>query len=82
MPTINLIIRILRLLEYQHGNFYIHRQYLDKSLSNLSKNSTKEEIRLAVDSIDDNFFNVDYENKDIIKKKIIIFINDFMQDMD
>ncbi|RDU65781.1 hypothetical protein CQA53_05670 [Helicobacter didelphidarum] len=70
MPTIDLVIRILRLLEIKYGNFYDKRKYLDKSFSNLHSLSLDDEIRKAIESIDKDFF-VGYDST---KMKDFIFI--------
>ena len=78
MSTINLVITVIRFLEYEHGNFYDVRRYLDRSFCNLDYSSSAFEIRKAIDSIDDKFFEIDMQNKELIKEKINVYVSDIL----
>lgn len=71
MPTIDLVIGILRLMECDKADFYSKRCYLDKTLSSLHPESSNREIIRAIDSIDDEFYSASPDSKELVRRQLI-----------
>ena len=74
MPTIDLVIGILRLMECDEvdkADLYSRRCYLDKTLSSLHPESSNREIIRAIDSIDDEFYSASPDSKELVRRQLI-----------
>lgn len=74
MPSIDLVIAVLRTLNYKYENFYGVRKHLDMAFSELSSHSDDKQIKRAVDNIDDDFFKASEFDKEFIKKELLSIV--------
>lgn len=78
MVNIDIVIKALRILKYECGNFYEVRSYLDKTLSRLPINPTEKDIRKAIENLDDRFYAASNEDKENIKEILIVCLIDLL----
>ena len=74
MPSIDLVIVVLRILNYKYENFYSVRKHLDVAFSNLSTLSDEKQIEHAIDNIHNDFFAASSFDKKCIKQEIVMIV--------
>ncbi|STQ85528.1 hypothetical protein LS73_008650 [Helicobacter muridarum] len=78
MVNIDIVIKALRILKYECGNFYEVRSYLDKALSRLPLNPTEKDIRRVIENLDDRFYAASKEDKQIVKEILTVCLIDLL----
>lgn len=78
MATIDVVIRITRILEqkYGKGKFQNRKPHLSRAFSRLHESSGEYDIKATISQIDSNFFD-GYEQD---KQEIELIILDFLKD--
>ncbi len=74
MPSIDLVIVVLRILNYKYENFYSVRKHLDIAFSGLSALSNQEQIEHAIENIHNDFFEGSSFDKEFIKQEIVVIV--------